>query len=108
MKLTHAGMIARFGIVSLFLIAIGGTNVTSGAAQAASQHPLLDQMADKVIQKYQTSSCQQLAQQKQEPPTPEKVKVVQFLKTDPTLRAYFINKIAGPVANKLFECGFIP
>ena len=65
-------------------------------------------MANKVIQKYQTSSCQQLAQQKQEPPSPEKVKVVQFLKTDPQLRTDFINKIAAPIANKLFECGFIP
>ena len=93
-------MIVRFAIVSLFLIAIGGT--------AQEQHPLLDQLANKVIQKYQTSSCQQLAQQKQEPPTPEKVKAVQFLKSDPQLRTAFINKIAGPVANKLFECGFIP
>jgi tellurite resistance protein len=101
MKLTRAGMIVRFATVSLFLIVIGGT-------QAQDQHPLLDQMANKVIQKYQTSSCQQLAQQKSEPPSPEKVKAVQFLKTDPQLRTYFINKIAGPIANKLFECGFIP
>jgi hypothetical protein len=101
MKLTRAGMIVRLAIVSLFLIAIGGT-------QAQDQHPLLDQVANKVIQKYQTSSCQQLAQQKQEPPSPEKVKVVQFLKTDPQLRTDFINKIAAPIANKLFECGFIP
>ncbi len=108
MKLTHAAMIARFAIVSLFLIAVGGTNVTTGAAQAPDQHPLLDKLAAKVIQKYQTSSCQQIAQQKQQPPSPEDVKVVQFLKTDPTLRTYFINKIAGPVANKLFECGIIP
>jgi hypothetical protein len=100
--------IARLAIVSLFLIAIGGTRATTGAAQAPDQHPLLDQVANKVIQKYQTSSCQQIAQMKQEPPTPEKVKVVEFLKTDPTLRTYFINKIAGPIANKMFDCGFIP
>jgi hypothetical protein len=100
MSPTRTGMIVRFAIVCLFLIAISGT--------AQDQHPMLDQLANKVIQKYQTSSCQQLAQQKQEPPSPEKVKAVQFLKTDPTLRAYFINKTAGPIANKLFECGFIP
>lgn len=78
MKLIRTGKIARFTIVSLFLIAIGGT--------AQDQHPMLDQLAKKVIQKYQTSSCQQLAQQKREPPPPEKVKAVQFLKTDPTMR----------------------
>jgi|ERR1700756_2240791 tellurite resistance protein len=108
MKHTRAGMIARFAIVSLPLIAIGGTRATTGAAQSANQHPLLDKVANKVIEKYQTSSCQQLAQQKSEPPSPEKVKAVQFLKTDPQLRTAFINKIAGPIANKLFDCGFIP
>ena len=108
MKLTRSGMIIRFAIVSLFLIAIGGNRPTTGAAQTPDQHPMLDQLANKVIQKYQNSNCQELAQQKQEPPSPEKVKAVQFLKTDPTLRIYFINKIAGPVANKLFDCGFIP
>jgi len=87
MKLTRTGLRARFAIMSIFLIAIGGT--------AQEQHPMLDQLANKVIQKYQTSSCQQLAQQKQEPPSPEKVKAIQFLNTDPTLRTYFINKIAG-------------
>jgi hypothetical protein len=108
MKHTRARMIARIAFMSLFLIAIGGNRATTGAAQAPDQHPMLDQLANKVIQKYQNSSCQQLAQQKQEPPSPEKVRAVQFLKTDPTLRIYFINKIAGPVANKLFDCGFIP
>ncbi|MBV8113400.1 MAG: hypothetical protein JO300_01575 [Silvibacterium sp.] len=108
MKLTHAGRIVRIAAVSLFVIAIGGNHATTGAAQAPGQHPMLDQVANKVIQKYQSSSCQQLAQQKQEPPSPEKVKVVQFLKTDPQLRTEFINKIAGPIANKLFDCGFIP
>jgi hypothetical protein len=66
MNLTRTGMIVRFAIVCLFPIAISGT--------AQDQHPMLDQLANKVIQKYQTSSCQQLAQQKQEPPSPEKVK----------------------------------
>lgn len=108
MKLTRARMIAQISIMFLFLIAIDGNRASTGAAQTPDQHPMLDQLANKVIQKYQNSSCQQLAQQKQEPPSPEKVKAVQFLKTDPTLRIYFINKIAGPVANKLFDCGFIP
>jgi hypothetical protein len=108
MKLNRAGMIVRFAIVSLFLIAMGATQATTGTAQAPNQHPLLDDLANKVIQKYQNSSCQQLAQQKAEPPSPEKVKAVQFLRSDPQLRTYFINKIAGPIANKLFECGFIP
>ena len=101
MKLTYAGKVVRFAIACLFLIIISGT-------RAQDQHPLLDQLANKVIQKYQNSSCQQIAQQKSQPPSPQDVKVVQFLRTDPQLRTEFINKIAGPIANKLFDCGMIP
>ena len=101
MRITHTRMIVRFAVASLFLVVISGT-------RAQDQHPLLDALANKVIQKYQNSSCQQIAQQKSQPPSPQDVKVVQFLRTDPQLRTEFINKIAGPVANKLFDCGMIP
>jgi hypothetical protein len=74
------------------------------------QHPILDQAANKVIQKYQNASCQQLWAERQQhaPPTPAEAKAIQFLHSDPQMRAPFINKVAAPVANKLFECGMIP
>ncbi len=34
--------------------------------------------------------------------------MIQFLRGDAQMRAEFINRIAGPVANKMFECGMIP
>jgi len=81
-------------------------------AQGTSQYPIADKRADKLIQKYQTSSCQQLAQEKQQPPTAQKEameeKVVQTLHQDPQLRQHFLNKVAAPIVNKMFECGFIP
>lgn len=77
-----------------------------------SQYPAADQLANKVIAKYQNSSCDQLAAQKQSQPSPEKAalkqKVMVQLKSDPQMRQYFINKVAGPIANKLFDCGMIP
>jgi hypothetical protein len=59
---------------------------------------------------YQTSSCAQLKEQKAEktPPTPQEQKAIQFLKSDPQMRTLFINKIAAPIANKMFDCGMIP
>ncbi len=77
---------------------------------AGQQYPILDKVADKVIQKYKTSSCEQLWQEKSQkkPPTPEEQKVIQFLKTDAQMRTVFMNKVAGPIANKMFECGMIP
>jgi hypothetical protein len=43
-----------------------------------------------------------------QPPTPEQARAVMFLKSDPQIRTMFINKVAAPIANKMFECGMIP
>jgi len=75
-----------------------------------AQHPMVDSVADKVIQLYQTASCEQLAQQRAQPknPTPEQQQAIRVLHEDAQIRAEFINKVAAPIANKLFECGLIP
>ena len=78
----------------------------------AQQYPLMDKLADKVVQKYRTSSCQELAQKKSSPPTGEKAmieqKAIEMMRKDPQMRAEFLNRVAGPIANKKFECGMIP
>ena len=81
--------------------------VSIGSAQ---QYPLMDMIANKVIQKYQNSTCEQLWQKKSEktPPTQQEQNAIAMLKSDPQMRAAFIDKIAAPVANKMFECGMIP
>lgn len=88
-------------------LALGLLYVTIGSAQ---QYPVLNQVAQKVIAKYQTSTCEQLWQQKasKAPPSAEEQKVIQFLKSDPQMRQAFINQVAAPIANKMFECGMIP
>jgi hypothetical protein len=35
-------------------------------------------------------------------------KAIQALKNDPQMRTAFINKVAAPIANKMFQCGLIP
>jgi hypothetical protein len=74
------------------------------------QHPILDKVANKVIQQYQTSTCEQLWAKKSQkgPPSAEEQKAIAFLKSDPQMRTIFINKVAAPIANKMFECGMIP
>jgi hypothetical protein len=78
------------------------------AVVAYAQYPIMDRVADKVIQKYQTSSCEQLWQQKSQPKSEEEQRVIGFLKNDPQMRQAFLNKVAGPISNKMFECGMIP
>jgi len=89
--------------------------LVSGAPQAQQpqqQYPMADMLAQRIIEKYTNSTCVQLATQKSEKPTGEKAameqRVIAALKADPQMRQYFINKIAAPIANKMFECGMIP
>ena len=83
-----------------------------GLASAQESFPIMERVAQKVIEKYQTSSCQQLAQQKKQPPTGQRAQMeqraMQILRNDPQMRTEFLNRVAAPIANKLFECGMIP
>jgi hypothetical protein len=78
------------------------------AAIAYAQMPVVDAIAGKVVQKYQSSSCEQLWQNRGKTAGPEEQRVLGFLKQDAAARQEFFNKIAGPVMNKMFECGMIP
>ena len=79
-----------------------------GAGYAAADYPLMNLVADKVIQKYQSSSCEQLWAQKTQPKGEREQRLMDLLRNDPQLRTAFLNKVAGPISNKMFECGMIP
>ncbi len=85
-------------------------SVAAGVAYA--QYPMMDRVAEKVIQKYQTASCEQLWQEKaqgQGKPKPEmEQRAIQMLQQDPQMRQAFFAKISAPIVNKMFECGMIP
>ncbi|MGH8614945.1 MAG: hypothetical protein ACREYF_23725 [Gammaproteobacteria bacterium] len=101
-------MIKRFNLLILppMLICCGAASAQPG------QYPMMDKVVQNVLQKYQTSSCQQLANEKSQPPSGKKAQLmdraVQMLHNDPQMRAEFLNRVAAPIANKMFECGMIP
>jgi hypothetical protein len=45
---------------------------------------------------------------KGQPKSQEEQNVINFLRNDPQARTVFINQVAGPVVNKMFECGMVP
>ena len=100
-------MLRRF-----YLLALASVLLPVGLAHTQESFPIMEKVAQKVIEKYQTASCQQLAEQKGQPPTGEKAELeqraVQILRNDPQMRTAFINQVAAPITNKLFECGMIP
>jgi hypothetical protein len=86
------------------------TSLLYVAFVGAQQYPVMDAIANKIIQKYQTSTCEQLWEKKanKTPPSQQEKEAIQMLKNDPQMRTAFINKIAAPIANKMFECDMIP
>jgi hypothetical protein len=97
----------RFNVSKSIGVAVGiSALLVAGAASA--QGMLLDVAADKVIKKYQTATCEELKAQKNDPPTDKEKEAIQFLRNDSQARIAFINKIAAPVLNKMFDCGMIP
>ena len=35
-------------------------------------------------------------------------RAIDLLRQDPQMRQEFLNRVAGPIANRMFECGMIP
>jgi hypothetical protein len=97
-------------VLLLFLFTLA-VEVPSASTQQ-SEYPMMDKIAQKVIDKYHNSSCEDLKAQKEQPADPQqaamKQKVVGLLKSDPKMREQFLNKVAASIANKMFECGMIP
>jgi hypothetical protein len=88
----------RLGLASLLLF----------ASVAQAQYPLLDLVAQKVIRKYQQASCEQLWEKRSAPKSQREKDMIQVLRSDPQMASAFINRVAAPIANKLFQCGMIP
>ena len=85
-----------------------GISAVIVAGAASAQGMLLDVAADKVIKKYQTATCDESKAQKKDPPSDKEKEAIDFLRNDSQARISFINKIAAPVLNKMFDCGMIP
>ena len=100
---------AAVGTSMLFIAVV---SAMPPAPEPMQQYPVMEGIAKKVIQKYQASSCKQLWADRGQAPTAEQVqqqdKAIQLLRQDPAMRKAFLDIVAAPIANKMFECGMIP
>jgi hypothetical protein len=79
----------------------------TGTAVAQSGGMLLDYAADQMVQKFKTSTCEQLKAAKAAPQTDKAKAAQEFLQNDSQAREAFVKKVAAPVLNKMFECGML-
>ncbi|MGE5656989.1 MAG: hypothetical protein ACM37W_10265 [Actinomycetota bacterium] len=92
--------------------------VVTSCESFAPKEALLDAAANFVIDKYQKASCEEVAQMQPQSASSSKTdagkkgdlpaKAIEMLQKDPQMRQEFINRVAGPIANKMFECNLIP
>jgi len=92
----------------IFLWVVTSVLLFTGQAFAAEQYPLMDMIANDLIQKYQSATCEQLWENKQKAKSDREQELIQILRNNPEMRTAFLNKVSGPVLNKMFECGMIP
>lgn len=117
MGMTIVATICLFVLIYFRSQTVSAASISPNSSDLATssagpqQFPIMDKIADKVIQKYQTATCEQLWQersQKAQPKSQEQQQAIQILRDNPQMREAFLNKVAPPIANKMFKCGMIP
>ena len=100
-------MMKRICLIAMFVLFAG---LLFAGAAAAQQYPMLDDVANKVVQKYQQATCEQLWMEKsqQKPKSATEEKVIRLLKEDAGMRQEFFSRVSTPIVTKMFECGMIP
>ena len=83
-----------------------------GGAAHASNFPVVDQIAQKLVAKYQNATCQQLWEEKAQghgqPKSPREEEAIKILKSDPQMQQAFFSQVSTPIVTKMFQCGMIP
>ncbi|MDF0552471.1 hypothetical protein [Kamptonema sp. UHCC 0994] len=104
----------------LFLGTLTSMAIVVSSCQNTSKESLLDIAANFAIEKYQKASCEEVAQMQPQSQSTTgsqtdagkkadlQAKAIEMLQKDPEMREKFINRVAGPIANKMFECNLIP
>lgn len=86
--------------------------------QLPNQEQVVEAIAGVVIAKFQNASCEELSQMQSttassatsnsDPQAALKEKAIALLKANPEVREQFLNQVAPVIANKMFDCNFIP
>ena len=61
-----------------------------------------------VAHAYRAATCEQLGEQNGQPKSEDEQRVIEFPRSDPKVRTIFINKVAGTIVNRMFDCGMLP
>jgi hypothetical protein len=77
--------VANENLMSKCILRFSLLPVAFVAGVALAQYPVLDEVADQVVQKYQSASCEELRLNRGKH-TPKQQEMVNILRSDPTMR----------------------
>jgi hypothetical protein len=100
-------------IVRAFLaVVITALLVQPASAQLRQQikNKVVDDVANQIVAQIENDSCPQFeAMLKQgKSGSSNSSKAGGMMKSDPAMRQRFVDKVAGPLVNKMIDCGLLP
>lgn len=73
------------------------------------QNKVVDDVANQMVTTIQSDSCPEFAQMmKKQKGGGSSGKASAMMKNNPAMRQRFVNKVAGPLLNKLIDCDMLP
>jgi hypothetical protein len=103
----------RFVIAVVGFVALTAWMAQPGLAQLRNQlkNQIVDMVASKMVTQIQTDSCPEFAAMLKNAKSSsgsDSSKAGGIMKNDPAARQRFINKVAGPLLNKMIDCDLLP
>ena len=100
----------------VFLAAASGIATASFAAPASAQmrmsmkDKIVDSVANSMVSSIQSDSCADFAAmlKKRKSGGSSSSKAGGMMKNDPAARQRFVNKVSGPLVNKMIDCDLLP
>ena len=102
---------ARFGLALLGSATFSASMTLAGSAQMGShmKDQIVDDIGTKLVAQIQSESCADFtAMMSKSKSGGSSHKAGAMLKSNPAERARFVDKVAGPLVNKMIDCDLLP
>jgi hypothetical protein len=110
----HFSSVTRLLAITAFsAAALGTATMAPGSAQIREQikNRVMDDVANQMVSQIQTDSCPEfeaMLKKQKNGSGSSSGKASGMMKKDPAARERFVNKVAGPLLNKMIDCDLLP
>jgi hypothetical protein len=95
-------------LLSVIAICAASGSPVSAQMRGAMKDRIIDTVANEMVASIQSDSCAQFAATLKGRKSGSGSSAGGMMKKDPTARARFVNKVAGPLLNKMIDCDLLP